>query len=275
MLKLRMITAVCMALAFVGMLFSVAPTIFSVSILPIVLIAGWEWSNLIKLVRRRDKVFFLIFLSSCLAVIAISLDLTGDFKFQSAQMLLMMAVGLWAIIILWIQGYPSSSILWSSKPVLVMLGAALLAFTWLSIVSVLLRPSGQWLLLVGILIVVMMDVGGFFVGKFFGRHKLAPVVSPGKTWEGFAGGILFQVIIVGALMLVLPNKLSALQIFLILPVALFAVIGDLFESMVKRQSGLKDSGSILPGHGGILDRIDGIMAAMPIYALLVHSLEFY
>jgi phosphatidate cytidylyltransferase len=190
-------------------------------------------------------------------------------------MLLMMAVGLWAIIILWIQGYPSSSILWSSKPVLVMLGAALLAFTWLSIVSVLLRPSGQWLLLVGILIVVMMDVGGFFVGKFFGRHKLAPVVSPGKTWEGFAGGILFQLIIVGVLMLVLPNKLSALQIFLILPVALFAVIGDLFESMVKRQSGLKDSGSILPGHGGILDRIDGIMAAMPIYALLVHSLEFY
>lgn len=219
--------------------------------------------------------FFLIFLSSCLAVIAISLDLTGDFKFQSAQMLLMMAVGLWAIIILWIQGYPSSSILWSSKPVLVMLGAALLAFTWLSIVSVLLRPSGQWLLLVGILIVVMMDVGGFFVGKFFGRHKLAPVVSPGKTWEGLAGGILFQVIIVGVLMLVLPNKLSALQIFLILPVALFAVIGDLFESMVKRQSGLKDSGSILPGHGGILDRIDGIMAAMPIYALLIHSLEFY
>jgi phosphatidate cytidylyltransferase len=121
----------------------------------------------------------------------------------------------------------------------------------------------------------MMDVGGFFVGKFFGRHKLAPVVSPGKTWEGFAGGILFQLIIVGVLMLVLPNKLSALQIFLILPVALFAVIGDLFESMVKRQSGLKDSGSILPGHGGILDRIDGIMAAMPIYALLVHSLEFY
>ena len=117
----------------------------------------------------------------------------------------------------------------------------------------------------------MVD-GGFFVGKSFGQWQL---VSPGKTWEGFAGGMLFQLVIAGGLLMVLPGQFSVFQILLIWPVALFAVIGDLFESMVKRQSGVKDSGSILPGHGGVLDRIDGIMAAMPIYALLIHSLGLF
>lgn len=272
MLKLRIITAVCMALAFIAMLFALSPVIFSISIIPVVLMAGWEWCNLVKLVRITHKALFLVLVSSCLAIVAVLLDVTGDFDFQLAQTLLIIAVGLWAVILLWIQGYPSSAILWSSKPVLITLGAALLMFTWVSIVSVLLHASGQWLLLVGILIVVMVDVGGFFVGKSFGRRKLAAVVSPGKTWEGFAGGMLFQLVIAGGLLVVLPDEFSVFQILLIWPVALFAVIGDLFESMVKRQSGVKDSGSILPGHGGVLDRIDGIMAAMPIYALLIHSL---
>ncbi len=270
MLKLRIITAVCLALAFMAMLFALSPIVFSVAILPIVVMAGWEWSNLSKLTSLIHKLLFLGFLLGCLAAAAAWLSFAGDFDFQKSQALLVFAVGLWAVILLWIQGYPSSTILWSSKLVLVILGITVLVATWVSIVSILFHPSGRWYLLLGIIIVAMVDIGGFFVGKYFGRRKLAPLVSPGKTWEGFFGGMVFQLFIVAVLMLIAPDQLSWPNLLLILPVALFAVVGDLFESMVKRESGVKDSGSILPGHGGVLDRIDGIMAAMPIYALLIH-----
>jgi phosphatidate cytidylyltransferase len=162
--------------------------------------------------------------------------------------------------------------LWSPKPIQAITGILLLTFTWVAIVSILNKDQGQWLLLVGILIVVLADVGGFVVGKIAGRHKMAPVVSPGKTWEGFAGGLVFQLILIVCLMQFWSEPLSVLNLsVLVFPVALYSVIGDLFESMVKRRSGVKDSGAILPGHGGVLDRIDGIMAALPMYALLLNS----
>jgi phosphatidate cytidylyltransferase len=162
--------------------------------------------------------------------------------------------------------------LWSPKPIQAITGILLLTFTWVAIVSILNKDQGQWLLLVGILIVVLADVGGFVVGKIAGRHKMAPVVSPGKTWEGFAGGLVFQLILIVCLMQFWSEPLSMVNLsVLVFPVALYSVIGDLFESMVKRRSGVKDSGAILPGHGGVLDRIDGIMAALPMYALLLYS----
>ena len=273
MLKLRIITAVCMALAFLAMLFSLSPVAFSVAILPIVIMAGWEWSNLSRLTSLSQKLLFLGFLICCLWGSAIWINIADSFDFQKSKVLLIIAVGLWSVILLWIQGYPSSALLWYSKPVLVILGATLLVATWVSIVSVLFHSSGQWYLLLGIVIVAMVDIGGFFVGKVFGKRKLAPVVSPGKTWEGFAGGMIFQLFIILAIILILPNKVPNHHFLLIFPVALFAVVGDLFESMIKRETGVKDSGSILPGHGGILDRIDGVMAAMPLFALLIHFIE--
>jgi phosphatidate cytidylyltransferase len=132
-----------------------------------------------------------------------------------------------------------------------------------------LYAHGKLLLLFGILIVVLADVGGFIIGKLFGKRKLAALVSPGKTWEGFFGGILFQSTLIASLFLLLPEKLTPLTIACIFAVALFSVLGDLFESMVKRHSGVKDSGTLLPGHGGVLDRVDGVMAALPMYAILL------
>jgi phosphatidate cytidylyltransferase len=125
-------------------------------------------------------------------------------------------------------------------------------------------------LLVGVIIVVLADVGGFVAGKLFGKHKLAPLVSPGKTWEGFLGGMIFQLILIVGLAVYLPPEISIVKLLLLVfPVALYSVVGDLFESMIKRNSGVKDSGALLPGHGGVLDRIDGIMAALPLYALIL------
>jgi phosphatidate cytidylyltransferase len=119
-----------------------------------------------------------------------------------------------------------------------------------------------WLLL----LVIAADIGAFFAGRSLGRHKLAPRVSPGKTWEGALGGLLAVglVALAGAVHLSLP---VAAGVAFGCAVGIFSVIGDLTESMFKRAAGLKDSGSLLPGHGGILDRIDSLTAAAPLYAL--------
>jgi len=182
---------------------------------------------------------------------------------------MLLASILWAIIFLWVQGYPSSAIIWAAKPVLAVLGLLLLVATWLSIVLIIHQPQGQWLLLLAVAIVSLADIGGYVAGNLFGKHKLAPVVSPGKTWEGFFGGLSFQLILIAALMLFMPVGVSLTALLLlIIPVSLYSVLGDLFESMLKRHQGVKDSSQILPGHGGILDRIDGLMAALPLFILL-------
>jgi phosphatidate cytidylyltransferase len=133
--------------------------------------------------------------------------------------------------------------------------------------------NGAWLLLLAIAIIVLADVGGYIAGNLLGKHKLAPIISPGKTWEGFAGGLLLQLPLIAALLWLLPDTEIKNWLILVFPVALYSVLGDLFESMVKRQSGVKDSSQLLPGHGGVLDRIDGIMAGMPLFALLLSQLS--
>lgn len=269
MLKQRIITAILMAAGFVVILFYVSPLVFSLAIVPVILLAGWEWTTLLKIRILKIRILFLFCLFLSLLGSAFWLGLAEQFLFERAQILLLGVVGLWAVMFLWVQGYPSSAILWSPTPVLSMLGIVLLSATWVSITTVMLYADGKLLLLFGILIVVLADVGGFIIGKLFGKRKLAALVSPGKTWEGFFGGILFQSTLIASLFLLLPEKLTPLTIACIFAVALFSVLGDLFESMVKRHSGVKDSGTLLPGHGGVLDRVDGVMAALPMYAILL------
>ena len=123
--------------------------------------------------------------------------------------------------------------------------------------------------MLAILVVVLADLGGYFAGNFLGRHKLAALVSPGKTWEGFLGGLVLQVVLILILKIGFPTLSVVDLTILIIPVALSSVVGDLFESMLKRHSGVKDSSSLLPGHGGVLDRIDGVMAALPMFWVLL------
>jgi phosphatidate cytidylyltransferase len=270
MLKQRIITAVGMALLFLAMLFLLPGIGFAIVVIPLVMMAAWEWSKLIKINSTASRVLYLIALAVTLTSLGLWVDLPDSFQPQRAQTVMLGAVTLWAVIFLWVQGYPSSSILWSPRPVLGVLGLLLLGFTWLSVVSILASDYARWGLLVGVIIVVLADVGGFVAGKLFGKHKLAPLVSPGKTWEGFLGGMIFQLILIVGLAVYLPPEISIVKLLLLVfPVALYSVVGDLFESMIKRNSGVKDSGALLPGHGGVLDRIDGIMAALPLYALVL------
>jgi len=270
MFRQRVITAVIMAGIFFALLLNLSAVDFSLVIGLIVLVAGWEWSNLMKVTSVAGKTLFLSLLALSQATASIWLGLFDSFDHQRAQQISLVAVALWAIIFLWVQGYPSSAILWSSRPILGVLGILVLTFTWVAVAAILHNVSGQWLLLLAILIVVLADVGGYFVGTLFGKHKLAPLVSPGKTWEGFAGGLLLQFVLVAGLLWALPYIVTPISLLiLVIPVALYSVLGDLFESMVKRHSGVKDSSQLLPGHGGVLDRIDGIMAALPLFSLLL------
>jgi len=126
--------------------------------------------------------------------------------------------------------------------------------------------DGPQLLTFLLLLVVAADVGAYFAGRAFGKHKLAPRVSPGKTWEGVAGGLAGASLLAlaGALWFELPLPRFVLLCVL---VVMISVVGDLAESLFKRHAGVKDSGSILPGHGGILDRIDSLTAAGPCFVL--------
>lgn len=270
MLRLRIITALCMAAIFLPALFLMPPMLFSIATVPLVLIAGWEWSRLVKIRSVIARIGYLLLIVMTLFAASLWLGLPDTFDPQRAQQLLLVAVGVWAFIFLWIQGYPSSAILWSARPILGLLGLMLLGFTWIAIVTILNYQSGQWLLLLAIVIIVLADVGGFFAGKYFGKHKLAPIISPGKTWEGFVGGLLLEGVLVGSLVWYLSDHVTVLGLsLLVIPVALYSVLGDLFESMIKRHSGVKDSGRLLPGHGGVLDRIDGVMAALPMFGLIL------
>jgi phosphatidate cytidylyltransferase len=268
MFKQRVITAVALAAAFLALLLNLSALAFSLVISLLVVIAGWEWSNLMKLSSAVAKAGYLLFLSLSMAAASHWLGLFERFDQARAQQMFQVAVALWAIIFLWIQGYPSSAILWSSRPILGLLGLLLLTFTWAAVASILHHESGQWLLLLAIAIIALADIGGYLAGNLLGKHKLAPIISPGKTWEGFAGGMSFQLLLIVGLVIVLPDVVLSSLFILIIPVALYSVLGDLFESMLKRHSGVKDSSQLLPGHGGVLDRIDGIMAALPLFALL-------
>jgi phosphatidate cytidylyltransferase len=147
---------------------------------------------------------------------------------------------------------------------------------------VVLRDTSPWLLLALAALVWVADIAAYFAGKRFGRHKLAPAVSPGKTWEGVYGA-LAGVVVYGALLAwvantyqtpltsVFDNGASVVVIFAMLGLTAVSVVGDLFESWMKRGAGLKDSSQLLPGHGGVLDRIDALTSSLPVAALALYA----
>jgi phosphatidate cytidylyltransferase len=268
-LKQRVITAVFLVAGFLLLLFSTSPLWFSLAVFPVVVLSGWEWCNLAAIKTALGKFFYLLSLSLCLAASALWLNLFDSVDMSRGQDFVLFASILWTVIFLWVQGYPSSAILWSSKPILAILGLLLLSSTWVAILLIIHQPQGQWLLLLAVGVVALADIGGYVAGNLFGKHKLAPVISPGKTWEGFFGGLFSQLLLIILLMFFFPFTVTPLMlVLLIIPVSLYSVLGDLFESMLKRHQGVKDSSQILPGHGGVLDRIDGLMAALPLFILL-------
>jgi len=140
--------------------------------------------------------------------------------------------------------------------------------------AVILHSQSPYLLLLIVFLVAAADSGAYFAGKKFGKNKVAVNLSPGKTWEGVLGGVIaaFVLTIIGGALLGVSGSQFGGLLFLAVICALVSVVGDLFISLLKREAGVKDSGQILPGHGGVLDRVDGLIAALPIFALGLHWL---
>lgn len=161
------------------------------------------------------------------------------------------------------------------RPWILLLGALQLLIAWLSVIALHRSgPQGPALLLFLLVLIWTADSAAYFAGRAWGRHKLSPVVSPGKTWEGAGGamlGAVFAALLLWQLALT-PLPLSGL-IVLCVVTAFLSIGGDLWESLLKRQAGLKDSGNLLPGHGGVLDRIDSLIAAAPVFAAGLYLLE--
>lgn len=183
----------------------------------------------------------------------------------------------WCVAFLLVVRYPVSAVLWSSNKFIKSIFGllTLLPFFWGLVVlrSVNMQDDfyyGSQLLMYVFLLVWAADSGAYFVGKKFGKHKLAPNVSPGKTIEGFVGGVLSALVVTyfaNQYFSIPSDKLSAFFVISIIT-TLVSALGDLTESIFKREAGLKDSSNLLPGHGGILDRIDSLTAAIPVFALL-------
>ncbi|WP_062060585.1 phosphatidate cytidylyltransferase [Cellvibrio sp. OA-2007] len=270
MLKQRVITALILAVIFLTALFGLPSGYFSFFIGAVLLIGAWEWANLSGLPAIWQRLVYSLVLLVLLVGTSLYLGFEGEasprLNALAIRDVLIVGCGWWALALLLVQSYPSSSVLWGHKALRLMIGGLVLIPTWVALVYVRQQDNGAWLVLLLMLVVAVADSGGYFAGRRFGRHKLASAVSPGKTWEGFAGGFLANCLLAVVLGQLL-NMSLLLMLVLIVPTSLVSVLGDLLESMVKRHAGAKDSGSILPGHGGILDRVDGITAAAPVFAL--------
>jgi phosphatidate cytidylyltransferase len=269
MFRQRFATASILALLFASALVFFSTHAFVTFMMLIILVAGWEWSDLSRIKSKFGKLLFLLGLFISLMLAANYLSILGQYHPLLGYQICFVAMVLWAVIFLWLQGYPSSAILWSPRPIMIALGIALLTATWVALASIISLENGRFLLLLAVGIIVLADVGGYIVGKTFGRHKLAPTISPGKTWEGLFGGMVLQVLLVLLLTLIFTDINLLNLCLLVFPVAICSVIGDLFESMLKRQRGVKDSSNLLPGHGGFLDRLDGVMPALPMFFIII------
>ncbi len=270
MLLTRVITAVCLLLLILPILFLAPPTALAILVAVIVLLGGWEFGRLIGLPRPWPYVYGVVCL---LAMIAWHLAPMG----QAVDWLLEASVVAWGVaLVLLARGVRKATPGFTALGVV--LGLIMLpAFGHAVMV---LRAAGIGVLLTAAVLVWAADIGAYFVGKAIGRRKLAPKISPGKSWEGAIGGwVLVMILALGLAatrafaptwytLIADKGGLGLLAVLATLLVAA-SIIGDLFESLLKRQVGMKDSSRLLPGHGGILDRIDALIPVFPLAALLL------
>ncbi|CAG7602187.1 phosphatidate cytidylyltransferase [Candidatus Vallotia tarda] len=270
MLKIRMFTAISLLAILLPATLFLPLSGFSVLIACVLVFAAWEWGKLLQLSGVWP--FYYSILSG---VILVSYMLAGA---PLGNALLRVAAAFWIVI---------APFILLRKPILasgvwrifmLVSGVVLFIACWHALIAA--RVCGVIFVLSLLCIVCLADSGAYFVGKLFSQHKLAPAISPSKTWEGAVGGWLLT--IMGALLAFSANpslltvtgflikRLGALGAVLILSLLIvFSIVGDLFESLLKRQAGVKDASQLLPGHGGMLDRIDSLLPVLPLAMLLL------
>ena len=270
MLRTRVITAVFLFAAFLSAVFYLPPLGWSLFAASVATIAAWEWGALMRFGRAKRLLLGVAFLGLCLLLDVLfpqALGLAAGFDEAAWPLALwfyLPAVLFWCgLVPFWLaRRWP----LPAGLPGL-LVGVVVILPTWLALVQ--LRQLGAPALLAIMALVWLADIAAYFSGRRFGRHKLAPQISPGKTWEGAAGAVVAVLAYGLALSSKMPPALGARLVLLgavMVGLTAISIVGDLFESHLKRQAGLKDSSNILPGHGGVLDRIDSLTSTLPLVA---------
>lgn len=255
MLRQRVITALVLAPCVILVILFI-PHPITAAVLSLLVVAGaWEWSAFPGFAQYSARLAYVAFIALCL----VATWYVGVDNARS-DVMLYASLAWWIVALLWIAVAPSKV----NRATAALAGLFVLVPVWVALVR--LHAEGPQLLLFLLLLVVAADIGAYFAGRAFGKHKLAPKVSPGKTWEGVCGGLL-AALLMAAVGVWWFDMSTVPFMILCLVVAIASVVGDLTESLFKRHAGLKDSGSLLPGHGGVLDRVDSVTAAAPVFVL--------
>lgn len=268
-LKQRILTSVILIPVILILLFLTPLFLYAVIVALISLFAAWEWTRLMNISSRMERVIYL-FILSLIIIFSYLLHLwKKELIYQSSVFLL---ASFWWLIALFIiyrynHGY---SVKIFNRYFYGFIGILLIYSFWLGLIVIrTMSPRGSFWVLVLLVLIWFADSSAYFCGIRYGKRKLAPKVSPGKTLEGLYGELAFSFILI-----IIIVDLMALEITQFLILLLFgmltviaSIIGDLFISVLKRQRGLKDTGQLLPGHGGLLDRIDSLLAAVPVFTL--------
>lgn len=282
MLKERVLSAIVMIIAVLLVLFGLSPLSFTIALSAVIVLGMWEWAQFAGFKRPIARAI-VAFVTVGLLIFPI---MAGTNQIRASRFLTDETAPLLFIGCLWwlaalalVVSYPKSERYWAKSV------SAKFIFGFCTLIPFLLGTlalrfyqynldeyRGLYLLLYVFLLVWGADSGAYFAGRALGKHKLAPKVSPGKSWEGAIGGVITSAVIAVIFLKSTPDNVFGREIeivpFLVLSVVTVAVsiLGDLSESMFKRQAGIKDSSNLIPGHGGILDRIDSLTAAVPVFA---------
>lgn len=265
----RLITSLVLAPLMLAGIYLLPPQQFSLFIGLIVVLAAWEWANLAGYSRVTTR----LTVALAGAAILLGIDwwrLSADIDWPT---LMIIALLWWLLALFLVLSYPTSQTVIRRRWVRLLMGVPVLVPFWLGL-NVLKGRDDSALVLTWLMLLVWgADIGAYFAGRAFGNRKLAPNVSPGKTWAGVYGGMATSILVSVVIVLVFLPPLTTLQwLALVLVSALLvaiSVLGDLLESLLKRYRGIKDSSHLLPGHGGVLDRIDSLCAATPLFCLML------
>lgn len=280
MLKQRILTALVLLPVALACIFFLNPTGFAIFAALVLGMGAWEWSPLMGVRKLSGRVAYTLLIIALIGGIFLlaPIDNLWIATGLSNIMLIPIALGVvwWVLASIMVLNFPRSRRLWQrSRVYMGVFGVLVLVPAWAALVSVRTLNYdanslfGAWTVLYIFLLVWAADVGAYATGRLFGKRKMIPAVSPNKTIEGLCGGVVlaFIVMLVVAQIVPVPRELYTGFYLVGLATVIFSVFGDLSESMFKRCAGVKDSGSILPGHGGVLDRIDSLTSALPVFAL--------
>ncbi|MES2502803.1 MAG: phosphatidate cytidylyltransferase [Pseudomonadota bacterium] len=271
MLKTRVITAAILVAFFIPALFMLGNISWAYAMLVFCLLGLYEWGGMIHLNPLQNKLYVgFAAIAGLFGVYLLQQFGFHLFFFKSLLVFAIVAIFWFFVVPVW---FKTKTVV-SNKLLMAALGLLLIASLWLALICA--KGADPLLLLVLLATIWIADSAAYFAGKNFGKHKLAPLISPGKTWEGVLGAMI-AVTLFGAI-IYLNDGLGFHQLVVFPALWLIAglgVVGDLFESLMKRQANLKDSGHLLPGHGGILDRVDGIIPSLPIAILMIYTYSYF